>query len=82
MARHEVRYFACVDEPGEHRAVCACGWSLQGARADIEARAGRHAATGISATRGPRLKCEGFVSGLPDPQARLPDPYPARKKIR
>lgn len=61
---HYVQILPCIDEPGEYRAVCTCGWS---ARSDdkekLRERAANHETEGI---REPRLKREGFVSGLPD----------------
>ena len=59
---HYLRIMPCVDDPGWYRAVCECGWSARGEdKEELRARATTHETEDI---RGPRLRVEGFVSGL------------------
>lgn len=62
MTFHSCRFFRCIDEPGEYRAVCTCGWSIRG---DLEYIQGRAATHDLDEIREPPLKTTGFVSGLP-----------------
>lgn len=66
IVAHKTRFLRCVDEPGLHRAVCACGWSIQGELEHVQPRATTHNLDGELPTREPPLRRMGFVSGLPD----------------
>ena len=69
-ARHQVRVFQCVGEPGIYRAVCnTCGWMLMAEQEYTEAEAEKHRGYDQHyrpARREPPLRRAGFVSGLPD----------------
>ena len=59
--KHVARFYRCTDEPGLYRAVCTCGWSIQGDLETIQARAATH---DLDEIQEPPLTQEGFVSGL------------------
>lgn len=63
MTLHTVRFLRSTTEPGQYRAVCTCGWSIQGERDFVQGRAATH---DLDELEEPPLRQEGFVSGLPD----------------
>ena len=63
MTLHTTRFFRCIDEPGEYRAVCTCGWSMRAEDlATLQMRAATHDLDDIEEAP---LKQTGFISGLP-----------------
>ena len=60
---HIVRFLRSRTEPDECRAVCSCGWSINGTLNYTQERAATHDRDEI---REPPLRQEGFISGLPD----------------
>lgn len=63
MTQHHVQFYRCADEPGLHRAICTCGWSMQGELETLQARSGSH---NLDELKEPPLRQKGFVSGIPD----------------
>ena len=61
MTLHITRFFRCTDEAGLYRAVCTCGWSVQGDLDYIQGRTATHDLDDISE---PAEKISGFVSVL------------------
>jgi hypothetical protein len=64
MTTHITRFYRCPDEPGLFRAVCTCGWSIQGDLKTIQTRAATHDLD--EPVHEAPLKKMGFVSGLPN----------------
>jgi hypothetical protein len=64
-SHHQVRFFRSTDEPGLHKAVCTCGWSMNGDLETLQTRAATHDLDTFELDTEPPIK--GFVSGLPDP---------------
>jgi hypothetical protein len=64
MTTHITRFHRCPDEVGMFRAICICGWSIQGDLETIQTRAATHDLDELVHVA--PLKQTGFVSGLPD----------------
>lgn len=70
---HVVSIIRSTAEPGECRAMCACGWSIAGEADYVREESASHAAGRRREMPriGPPLRHAGFVSGLPDdPRSR------------
>ena len=65
MTTHTVRFLRSVSEPKEYRALCTCGWAMQGASLEeIQGRAATHDLDDFNEHNGPLSEKVPFVTGL------------------
>jgi hypothetical protein len=61
---HTVSFYRYLDEPGESRAVCTCGWSMRGSLEECQTRAATHDLDEVEEAA--EYKKPPFASGLSD----------------
>ena len=65
MTTHTVRFLRSVDSPGEYRALCTCGWAMQGVSLEeIQGRAATHDLDDFNDHNDPLPAKVAFVTGL------------------